>query len=274
MRSSLWLFLPALSFSLAAGAQEANEGVVPRVRIVAKDTMQSMLFETRDIEIGDNRARITSLEIIPGLHELHLALPQEAGEGSTLSRFRFDGKALAAFTGSFLETFAPATPAGLVSQGKRVVSELLPNDKVMTAVVCYSDDLRAPVVIADAATFITNHQTKGDCVQTGPFLIKNGRNEFGLDMLDKNLRFSFAELQVDRAFLLIDSQGNIYVGVTSSYITFVSARRSTSVEARERLRSGNSSRAFRGSNCGTSLLAIKSMGRSRWVVSRYCILTL
>jgi hypothetical protein len=222
----------ALLWPTSALPQDKPElEVLQSVRRGEERTVHAMEVASHVARTSLGEVPFHSLRIAPGQHGFRLALPRLAESGgSSLSRFRFDENALAAFPGGFLETYSPATPAGLVLQGKKILNELRPQDPVMKAVVCYSADARAPIVIWDASAFSTDKAT-GDCVQTGPFLVKEGRNEADLAALDAELKFPFAVKPFDRAFLALDLQDHIVVGVARRISLF--AMRAALLKSRE-----------------------------------------
>lgn len=182
------------------------------IELTRKQSIQTTLLEYRLVRSGDNTLNITSLKIKPGRYAFRLAFPKnlEAG-GWSLSRFRHENKALAVFTGSFLGTFSPPTPAGLVSQQQRVLNELRPKDPIMKAVICYSADSRNPIRIVNAVGF--NDKSSSDCTQAGPYLVKDGLLETDFDALDGRLRAPFSREPFDRIFVLLDAQDNVVVGI-------------------------------------------------------------
>jgi hypothetical protein len=149
-----------------------------------------------------------------------------------------------------VDTWSPATPIGLVSKGKENPSERLPNDKVMRAVVCYPYDAGKSVVITSAVEF-SERESEGDCIQTGPFLVRDGRDEADLNALDVELKFNFAHGAIARAFLLLDSQDSIVVGVTMP-VSFPVTRCIASLDTGERLWGERSGSSFGTGICRTS----------------------
>lgn len=216
-----------------AGAQQTpSRQVVTTVQLQDQNDVRSMKQETRGAETNFGTVEITSLKIPARQYRFRLALPQNPeGGGASLSRFVYDERAqgrtpVAVFTGGFLETYSPATPSGLVQQttaeGRQVVlNQLRPDDPVMRAVVCYSADATLPVAVVPVNSATTGAVT-GDCIQAGPFLIKEGTEEPDrqLEGIDATLRFPFAEGQFHRAFLALDEQNNVVVGVTTRISLF------------------------------------------------------
>jgi hypothetical protein len=207
---------------LLVGPPLAQEGPLPEgiksVRLVETQKVRSTIFEARLVETSEQRHVIfTSLMVDPGRVNFRLALPTKANAAS-LIRFRHDEDALAAFTGGFLDTYSPATPAGLV-QRRNTIQNDLQADPVMTAVVCFSADPIKPVAIMATQEFLPG-ETKGDCIQTGPFLAKNGQKETDFDALEKSLGSPFARGHFERAILMVNVLSQIVIGVSSPISLF------------------------------------------------------
>jgi hypothetical protein len=210
-------YVLAIWAAIAAGTAAGQPGPEPPVlsiRVLESKTVQAVVVVDREVTTDEGVVQIKSLKINPERNQLRLALPKnpDAG-GSSLGRFKFDENALAAFTGGFLDSYSPATAAGLVRHDGSLQNELRSSDTVMKAVVCYADDTRRPVTIMDADKF-SERQAGGDCIQTGPWLIKQSQPVTDLAALDASINFPFARKAFDRAFLLLDMQGNVVMGVS------------------------------------------------------------
>jgi len=214
---SLAAILATLLVAEMASAQEAT----PRVSEIKETQVQSVVVADRVVETADGKVSIRSIKINPRQNILQLVLPKNSESGgASLLRFKFDAdNSLAVFTGGFLDTYSPVTPAGLVYHEKKIRNEPSSKDPVMKAVVCYSADERWPVTIIDAGAF-SEGQAKGDCIQTGPFLVKGGEANIDLDAVDAALNFPFSRKAFDRAFILVDSHGDVVVGITSRISLF------------------------------------------------------
>jgi hypothetical protein len=214
MRPSRHIF-PFVFGLLLAGSAFAQEKLVANVKVTDVQKLRSATIETRVVNTAQGgTVEVKSLKVVPERASFRLALPNKATFGGTsLARFRYDENGLAAFTGGFLDTYSPATPAGLVQYRNNIVSNQA-SDLVMTAVVCYSSDKINPVAIVPAKEFSPG-KTKGDCVQTGPFLAGNGGEEAHFATLDGALKFPFSRDSFQRAFLMVGTGNEIVIGVSS-----------------------------------------------------------
>ena len=199
-----------LLMSLLVGAAFAQEGPLT--------LHPSVIWERRLVDTPEGSVEISTIRVPSGKLAFRLAVPQnvESG-GSSLSRFWSDEGAIAAFTGGFLDTYSPATPSGFVRQGDKKYSDIRPRDPVMRAVVCYS--VQGQVRIVDVEQF-SEQRHKGDCIQTGPLLVSDGQDETDFDLLDKRLNFVFARKPFDRAFILLNAQEEIIIGVSKRISLF------------------------------------------------------
>jgi hypothetical protein len=218
MHHSRYLLAFAGSLLLAAPAparEKPQPEILKNVWIEKTQNVRSTIYEERKVETSQNPSMtVQSLKVAPSRVTFSLALPKKVSAGgSSLTRFRYDERALAAFTGGFLDTSSPATPVGLVL-GRNTIQNDICDDPVMTAVVCYSADPIKPVVIMATEEFSFG-KTKGDCIQTGPFLTK----ETDFDALEKALEnmpggyYPFARGQFQRGFLLENARNEIVIGV-------------------------------------------------------------
>jgi hypothetical protein len=213
----LLAFAGALLLAGPAQAQQKYQAeILKSVQIELTQNVRSAIYEERKVETNQNPSvKIQSLKVAPSQVTFTLALPKKVSAGgSSLIRFRYDERALAAFTGGFLDSSSPATPVGLVQESNTIQNEVC-DDPVMTAVVCYSAAPTNPVVIMEKQEFLPG-KTKGGCVQTGPFLMK----ETDFDALDKLLGYPFARGQFQRGFLLENTRKEIVIGVTSAISLF------------------------------------------------------
>jgi hypothetical protein len=214
--------MPILGLLIASELTFAQDssGRAASVRIVNKDAVQSIIVTDRVVTTEDGDVRVKSITMSPAKNRLRLVMPKNSESGgASLGRYNSDENGLASFTGSFLASYSPVIAAGLVWLDKTQQNELRPEDPVMTAVVCYADDLRKPVTIMSVDAF-SPQQAKGDCIQTGPVLV--GRNETDLEALDAALKnFPYSRKAFDRAFILLDAQGNVVMGVSERLSLFV-----------------------------------------------------
>ncbi len=207
-----------------ASAQEESspQERVETIRIVQTQKVRSGTFERRQITTSRATAvDVSSLRVATDRVSFRLVTPSKSSAGgSSLVRFGYDERALAVFTGGFLDTFSPATPAGLVQQHNKIKNDLLDDDKVMKAVVCYSVDSINPAVIMTIAEFLAG-KPKGDCIQTGPFLAKNGKQETNFDELEKSLKNApFARGSFQRAFVSVNTSDEIAIGIAAQISLF------------------------------------------------------
>lgn len=225
MRSrGVYAGLVAGLFLIEPASSQGDKSDVEALQLVERRELArvgTMILEARVLRTSLGKPEITTLTVPAANYSFGLAMnSMSSSDGSSLSRFRLDEKAVAAFTGGFLETYSPARPAGLVQRRGAVLNDIQ-DDRVMKAVVCYSADGATPVTIMDAHEFVKD-RTRGDCIQTGPFLVRNGKEATDFSALDESLpgRFPFSRKPFQRAFLLLDGRGAIVVGVASSISLF------------------------------------------------------
>lgn len=212
------LILPWADHAFPQGSSERE--TLKSVKITDTQRVRSAIIETRDVSTTQaDLVQVKTLRVMANRVTFSLALPQNAEE-SSLSRFKSDENALAVFTGGFLDTYSPATPAGLVQHHDMIQNELR-DDPVMKAVVCYLSDPVKPVAIMAANEFKAG-VTKGDCIQTGPFLALNGKEATDFDALEKSLpdAYPFARGLFQRSFLALNARNEITIGVSTRISLF------------------------------------------------------
>jgi hypothetical protein len=176
-----------------------------------------LVLESRIVDTSLRKVELITLRVPPSeQYGFRLMLPAaKSSDGASLGRFKQDNEmAIAVFTGGFLETYSPARPSGLVQHDGAVLTELR-DDPIMTGVICYSNESGFQVRVMDSREFVRG-KTAGDCIQTGPFLIKNGNVYADLSSLDESLpgKFPFSRKPFRRAFLLLDAQNSVVIGIT------------------------------------------------------------
>jgi hypothetical protein len=180
-------------------------------------------LEHKEITAPAGPISVWFVTLDPGSSRLRLAVPRNPmGGGSSLWDFFRDERALAAFTGGYLSTYAPASPAGLVKHNNAVVNEIDSSDKVMTAVLCLVPPAGAGGILV---TSVGDHQTFNQwdgCIQAGPTLIAQGRVADDLELLEKQIanrpterKSSLAAGAYERAFVIKTRSGRVVLGLSS-----------------------------------------------------------
>jgi hypothetical protein len=198
-------------------------GQAKQVELIRKTELSSMVYEVRENKNDKVQAFVSTLTIRPSDFIFKLVLPQRSVDGSSLVRFRSDEGATAAFTGGFLDTYAPATPAGLLRKGSKTYNRLDSNDPVLDAVLCLGPDKAKPVTVTDVKAY-NEESAGGDCIQTGPYLVKNTAEHAKLEEIDAKLTFPFSANPFQRAFLVINSRHEVIVGVAAPRVSLFALR--------------------------------------------------
>jgi hypothetical protein len=155
-------------------------------------------------------------------YKLTIAVPTADNfGGASLERIFQDNKALAIINASFLESFTPALPAGLLIAKKKLLNEFKLNDPILSAVLCFrivkgtiadiipAADLEQPTI---RSAMLAKY---ADCAQVGPLLALNGKQIADLRGIDSNkLSPNHASRSVERAFFGKIGEKLIF-GVTS-----------------------------------------------------------
>jgi hypothetical protein len=155
---------------------------------------------------------LSFLTIDPRRHRLDIALARE--EGATLRQFLGHAGASIAFTGGYLRTFSPPAPTGYLRIDGRERNGLVRDDAVVNAVLCFGrGEGEATAVRLAAARRFRPRAADEDCLQAGPLLIDGGEAVFDLGRADRLDRLSGA---FERAFLALDGEGAVILGVSSA----------------------------------------------------------
>lgn len=189
--------------------------------------LSSLMYDERK-GAGDNASVFMSTLTIPlDKFVLRLAFPKTSRDGSSLVRFRLDEGAVAAFTGGFLDTYAPATPAGLVRKGDKIYNQLDRTDAVMDAVICLTSDPHKPITITAVENY-AEARAAGDCIQTGPYLVKDKLEKAKLEAVeaavDPTLKFRFSTDPYQRSFLVLNARHEVIIGVAAPRVSLFALR--------------------------------------------------
>jgi hypothetical protein len=226
--------LAALSVVIAllvcAVAQSVKAGPDEAVSVVKVGKVASTLLPVIDKGVfsADRDFNIRYVALTPRTDKIELALPKSAQSGgSTLWDFWRDEKADVAFTGGFLDSYFPATPAGLVKYNGNVLNDAKYDDPVLTGVICFND-----AGLISIAPFEGNDSAEGweSCVQSGPLLALGGRIYDDLAVVDARFndratearrrrlaegKLSLSQPSYERAFIASTRRGQVLLAVTS-----------------------------------------------------------
>jgi hypothetical protein len=156
---------------------------------------------------------ISYLEIDPAKHRLDLTTTIRQG-GSSLREFLSDETATVAFTGGYLKSFSPPRPTGYLRIDGVDLNGLVRDDPIVNAILCFGREGPGLTSVSlFAAKTFRSEDAGEDCVQAGPLLIAEGRVGYDLTRRDSGNRLSG---EFERAFLAINRQGQVLLGVSSA----------------------------------------------------------
>jgi hypothetical protein len=156
---------------------------------------------------------ISYLEIDPARHRLDLTTTIRQG-GSSLREFLSDETATVAFTGGYLKSFSPPRPTGYLRIDGVDLNGLVRDDPIVNAILCFAREGPGLTSVSlFAAKTFRSEDAGEDCVQAGPLLIAEGRVGYDLTRRDSGNRLSG---EFERAFLAINRQGQVLLGVSSA----------------------------------------------------------
>jgi hypothetical protein len=155
-------------------------------------------------------------------YRVGIAVPNETTlGGASLERLFLDSKAIAIINASFLDSFTPALPSGLLLHKRKLLNDFKPNDPVLSALVCFRVAKNTVVEILGADSIGELESRRNilskytDCAQVGPLLFLNGKSGADLSAVDENvLSPKHAERSVERSFIGKTGQ-KLVIGVTS-----------------------------------------------------------
>jgi hypothetical protein len=155
--------------------------------------------------------------IAPSYRRLRLTLPNSESGGSSLARFFVEQRPLAILNGGFLETYTPATPAGLLQIRGEVINGSAPRDQVASAVICFGQAEKPSALAIEPLIGSERLQKRySDCLQAGPLLIYKGRQFDDLMILDLDPSLKeFASVSAERSFIARNARGETILGVTA-----------------------------------------------------------
>jgi len=156
---------------------------------------------------------ISYLELDPARHRLDLTTTIRQG-GSSLREFLSDETATVAFTGGYLKSFSPPRPTGYLRIDGVDLNGLVRDDPIVNAILCFGREGPGLTSVSlFAAKTFRSEDAGEDCVQAGPLLIAEGRVGYDLTRRDSGNRLSG---EFERAFLAINRQGQVLLGVSSA----------------------------------------------------------
>jgi hypothetical protein len=173
-------------------------------------------FQMR-VLIAPNQAFFASYVVVDlRKFKVGIAVPERNIGGASLQRLFVDNRALAIVNGSFLESFTPALPAGLLLYRGKLISDWKKNDPVLTGVICFSSSKPAMVDIMNLEDGRRQGPRYKDCLQVGPLLSLNGEDVADLAGIDANAKSrNYASKMVERSFLGKVGRNRLIFGVTS-----------------------------------------------------------
>jgi hypothetical protein len=176
----------------------------------------ALVITSRSVESTRGEIKIVSVSFPADKFDLGLALPSATdAAGSSLQRFLRNRKALVAATGGYLKSYAPATPAGLVKAGGKVINDLSPNDEVLDGIVCFGAKMKGSAIILPIGQYEKTADLT-DCIQAGPILALSGQGDrSSLEKIDATLKFAFSQNSFARTFLVTNGNNDTVIGVTS-----------------------------------------------------------
>jgi len=233
--------LTAVLLGLLAGAGPAFAGEQPPASAAAPRSIRAEEARSAD-GIGYRRlhwqegAEAGSIHLVtvdPRRYVVRLALPlKQSVGGYPLPRYLYEQQALVAFTGSYLTTFLPATPRGLVKVDDTLRSNAVEGvefARIVDGIVCFaeagspavtrrqttSSSRTAPLPAILVAPFAGEGQYDAypSCLQGGPLLVENGGQRAvdweAVDQVGKR----FASGLFTRAFVAETGDGQVVLGI-------------------------------------------------------------
>jgi hypothetical protein len=196
--ASVWLFQTMLIAVAQEGGVPTKKMAVPGAALPA--------FQQRVVPYASEPFFVTYVIADLRKSRLRVAMPDDlGGGGASLERLLIDTGALAIVSGSFLESYTPALPAGLVISKRRVLNRAKADDPVLSGVICF--DTRRRTTAVEIMPFdpgvrgSEKYERYDECLQVGPLLFLERNIVADLGKIDANRKSrNHASRAVERSF--------------------------------------------------------------------------
>lgn len=207
--------LLALLLSCGEGQAQLNASAS------SERTLNDVRFGDREVT-GETGETITlSYAIVdPRKFRFLITVPNPNTGGASLARLYEDAKPLIAMNGGFLQSYVPATPAGLVQSNHSLLNEYIA-DPVLDGFLCFGGKKGERVKIMPAERRDDRVRYYRDCVQAGPLLVFNGA--FFADLSGwQRTRPPLQNflMNSERSFFALRANGEVVLGVTTPMSLF------------------------------------------------------
>lgn len=219
-----------LAANVIFAAQGAVRETISVLAVTSVPFTQLPVF-VKKVSNATRNFSVSYVIVTPQTDNVDLALPKFSdGGGSSLWDFWRDEHADAAFTGGYLESVMPATPAGLLKYNGKLINDAKQSDPVLSGVVCFGKRQDKNVV----SIFSFNNQGTfhewSSCIQSGPLLALSGQEHDDLGSIDANVdirtdedtlrrkaagKLAMSEGAYERAFIIRTRDGKFVLGITS-----------------------------------------------------------
>jgi hypothetical protein len=217
MRIEMLALLLLLAFINDASADDGVRLLYTKQKPEAALPVQVSSFQGR----RGTKFTITFAVVDPSAYRLDVVVPKDENSGgASLERFYLDENPVAVMVGGFIESYGPATPAGLLRVNGRNLNPISMKDIIVDGVVCVERDSETIIVPRNSDQLI---QASSACFQSGPLLIYDRKLSNKLDLIDKKHE-KFSSGAYPRSFFLKNSLNQYIMGVTSPISLFLLRR--------------------------------------------------
>jgi hypothetical protein len=168
------MFLLASILAVQEAYGNDRKRVAPDSSTVSVTDTTLPVMERRVVPDTDDPFLVTYVKVDLRKATVGLAVPIDSAYGASLDRLFQENPALAIVSGGFVDSFAPAVPAGLlVYKGEKLSKEK--QDPVLSAIICLKSTKPAVIDIIKFGEEEVKESEYNDCLQVGPMLVLKGK---------------------------------------------------------------------------------------------------